>query len=77
MKRLIGSLILSTCSLYAQQTGVQADNGATCANASTVRTTSGIIPGVTDGDVPGFKGISYAAIPVGELGSRPPQLVTS
>lgn len=70
-KIVIGLVIIFSCSLGAQQ---KVDKAAPKASPI-VKIASGLLRGVTEGDVSVFRGIPFAAPPVGEYRWRPPQPV--
>lgn len=73
MKKIItGLTIFISCGLFAQLKQGDAIHKTV---SPIVKTVSGLVQGIIDDDVSIFKGIPYAAPPVGEFRWRPPQTV--
>lgn len=70
--RIIGLILI----VIAAQWSLAQNKATGQASGPEVKIISGIVRGVTEGDISIFKGIPFAAPPVGEFRWRPPQPVT-
>src|SRR5690606_6885227 len=70
-KTIIGIFLLYSVGLLAQTS----NENTNATNIPKVQTISGILQGTGDGTMEAFKGIPYAAPPIGALRWRPPQPV--
>lgn len=68
-------LLLSTFVLFISLVSVHAQINENSVKRPLIKITSGSLSGIEEGDVVSFKGIPYAAAPVGEFRWRPPQPV--
>ncbi len=72
-KPFSGLWLLALAAIPFTSASAQESKGSKPTPMPTVRTASGVVRGVTEGDVSSFKGIPYAAAPVGANRWRPPQ----
>ena len=70
---MLGKRVPGSCQIAAALLGLATITGAGAASPAVVRVDSGELQGVVDDGVASFKGIPFAAPPVGELRWRPPQ----